>query len=118
MLENGIWVTTNSDPRPGFDHWVSFVGQGVYTDPVLNINGSTNAFTGYNADVLTDQALAWLKEPRKDDKPFFMYLSYKAVHYPFQPAPRHKGKYHGQPMITPKPWPTPKKITKPNQMVT
>ena len=22
-----------------------------------------------------------------------MYLSYKAVHYPFQPAPRHKGRY-------------------------
>ena len=22
-----------SDPRPGFDHWLSFMGQGVYQDP-------------------------------------------------------------------------------------
>jgi len=26
------------DPRPGFDHWVSFKGQGVYFDPELNVN--------------------------------------------------------------------------------
>jgi N-acetylglucosamine-6-sulfatase len=25
-------------PRPGFNHWVSFRGQGVYTDPVLNVD--------------------------------------------------------------------------------
>jgi N-acetylglucosamine-6-sulfatase len=85
----------NADPRPGFDHWVSFMGQGVYMDPVLNINGQTNAFKGYNADVLTDQALQWLKQDERE-KPFLLYMGYKAVHYPFQPAPRHKGRYHGQ----------------------
>ena len=89
----------NADPRPGFDHWVSFMGQGVYMDPVLNINGVTNQFEGYNADVLTDRALEWLNEDREE--PFLLYVGYKAVHYPFQPAPRHKGRYHGKPIDYP-----------------
>jgi arylsulfatase A-like enzyme len=29
----------NDDPRPGFDHWESFKGQGEYYAPNLNING-------------------------------------------------------------------------------
>jgi N-acetylglucosamine-6-sulfatase len=83
-------------PRPGFDQWVSFRGQGAYFDPTLNINGSRQKFTGYTTDVLTDQALEWLQQKRDSDKPFFLYLSFKAVHYPFQPAPRHRGRYRGQ----------------------
>ncbi len=82
----------NDEPRPGFDHWVSFRGQGKYFDPELNINGEREKLTGYNADVLTTQAIDWMKE-RNDEKPFFLYLSYKAVHYPFQPAKRHAGRY-------------------------
>lgn len=81
----------NDEPRKGFHHWVSFRGQGTYFDPLLNINGTREQFDGYTTDVLTDQALAWLKD--RGDKPFFLYLSYKAVHYPFTPAPRHLGRY-------------------------
>jgi N-acetylglucosamine-6-sulfatase len=80
-------------PRPGFDHWVSFKGQGAYFDPTLNINNKRRKFEGYTTDVLTDQALAWLKDGRDADKPFFLYLSFKAVHYPFQPARRYRGRY-------------------------
>ena len=83
----------NDQPRPGFDHWVSFKGQGSYFDPLLNINGQRKQFQGYAADVLTDQALDWLKKDRPPQQRFFLYLSYKAVHYPFQPAPRHHGRY-------------------------
>ena len=83
----------NDEPREGFDHWASFKGQGTYLDPVLNINGKRSKLTGYNTDVLTDQALAWLKTGRDASKPFFLYLSLKAVHYPFQPAKRHRGRY-------------------------
>ena len=54
----------NDAPRPGFDHWVSFKGQGAYFDPTLNINNERRAFEGYTTDVLTDQALAWLKSGR------------------------------------------------------
>ncbi len=81
------------NPRPGFDYWASFKGQGEYLDPVLNINGKRQSLRGYTTDVLTDQALQWLKSGRDTRRPFFLYLSHKAVHYPFQPAQRHAGRY-------------------------
>ncbi len=80
-------------PRPGFDHWASFKGQGTYFDPLLNINGKRRQFSGYTADVLTDQALEWLRDGRDNGKPFFLSLSFKCVHYPFQPAKRNLGRY-------------------------
>lgn len=91
----------NDEPRPGFDHWVSFRGQGTYFDPTLNINGERKTFSGYTADILTQHALQWLNEKRDPNQPFFLYLSYKAVHYPFKPAPRHRGIYEGQPIEYP-----------------
>jgi N-acetylglucosamine-6-sulfatase len=83
----------HDEPRPGFDHWASFKGQGTYFDPTLNINGKRQTFQGYTTDILTDQALAWLGDIRESKQPFFLYLSFKAVHYPFQPAKRHQGRY-------------------------
>lgn len=80
-------------PRPGFDHWASFKGQGTYFDPELNINGERRKFQGYTTDILTDHALEWLEDNRDANRPFFLYLSFKAVHYPFQPARRHQGRY-------------------------
>lgn len=85
----------HDDPRPGFDHWVSFRGQGVYYNPQLNINGKhvQLADSAYITDVLTDEAEKWLKG-RDKNKPFFLYLSHKAVHAEFQPAKSDKGKYN------------------------
>jgi N-acetylglucosamine-6-sulfatase len=74
-------------PRPGFDYWVSFRGQGVYVDPVLNENGRAVKRTGYLTDLLTEYALAWLRQPRS--RPFLLILSHKAPHQPAEPAPRH-----------------------------
>ena len=91
----------HDDPRPGFHHWVSFRGQGTYNDPELNINGQRKRFEGYTTDVLTDQAIQWLKTQKGKQEPFFLYLSYKAVHYPFQPAPRHQGRYADEPIDYP-----------------
>ncbi|MFM1944915.1 MAG: hypothetical protein RI897_3897 [Verrucomicrobiota bacterium] len=90
----------NANPRPGFNHWVSFKGQGSYFDPELNINGKHQSFTGYNSDVLTSQAIQWLTE-QQHKKPFFLYLSYKAVHFPFTPPPRHANRYQGKPIPYP-----------------
>lgn len=82
-------------PRPGFDRWVSFRGQGVYFDPMLNIDGSRRQVKGYTTDILTEHALEWLRGVRRADanRPFFLYLAHKAVHAEFQPAPRHAGRY-------------------------
>ena len=81
----------NDAPRKGFDHWASFKGQGVYFDPEFNINGSRKKFEGYNADVTADLALNYLKGVGK--KRFYLQVGFKAVHYPFQPAKRHHGRY-------------------------
>lgn len=82
------------DPQPGFNHWISFRGQGTYNPSKdgLNINGKRAAQKGYITDELTDYALEWLNGLKKD-QPYFMYLSHKAVHAEFEPAPRHKGRY-------------------------
>jgi N-acetylglucosamine-6-sulfatase len=84
---------SNADPRPGFDHWVSFRGQGVYYNPTLNVNGETVERDGYMTDLLTDYALDWLRQREGSEEPFFLYLSHKAVHADFQPAERHRGRY-------------------------
>ncbi len=81
----------SDEPRPGFDRWVSFRGQGVYYNPVFNIDGERQEMKGYTSDLLTDYADAFLRAER--DKPFFLYLSHKAVHSEFMPAERHKGCY-------------------------
>ena len=81
----------NDNPRKGFDHWASFKGQGVYFNPEFNINGNKKKFDGYNADITTDLALNFLK--KNDRKRFYLQVGYKAVHYPFEPAKRHLGRY-------------------------
>ncbi|WP_223818213.1 sulfatase [Mucilaginibacter rubeus] len=92
----GKWHMGNDDdfPRPGFNHWESFKGQGVYYNLTLNIDGKrvTYGDSTYITDLLTEHALGWLKN-RNKSKPFFLYLSHKAVHAPMQPAKRHLGLY-------------------------
>jgi len=101
----GKWHMGNvSDmPQPGFDYWVSFSGQGVYFDPLLNVNGKREEVKGYTTDLLTDHAITWLEQQRKKepDQPFFLYLSHKAVHAEFEAAPRDKGRYAGKPIPYP-----------------
>ncbi|MDQ1255517.1 MAG: hypothetical protein QG656_109, partial [Candidatus Hydrogenedentes bacterium] len=90
----GKWHMKNvADPRPGFDYWLSFVGQGRYENPELNENGRAFQQDGYMTDILTDYAVAWLKQPR--EKPFCLDLWHKAVHGPFTPAERHKDAFPG-----------------------
>ncbi len=83
----------SDEPRPGFDKWVSFRGQGVYYDPELNVDGRRVQRKGYITDLLTDYALEWLEHERDKDRPFFLFLSHKAVHAMFEPAERHLGRY-------------------------
>ncbi len=88
----GKWHMGNDDSaRPGFDHWVSFKGQGVYENPALNVNGKSEKVTGYITDILNERAVEYLKQDHQ--KPFVLYFAHKAVHGPFTPAPRHKGAY-------------------------
>lgn len=94
----GKWHMGNSDdnPQPGFDRWVSFRGQGTYNPSPngLNIDGKRVPQKGYITDELTDYALEFIRRQNRS-KPYFVYLSHKAVHAEFEPAPRHRGRYAG-----------------------
>jgi N-acetylglucosamine-6-sulfatase len=81
-------------PRPGFDHWVSFRGQGQYlpTGNTLNVDGKNVPQKGYITEELTDYAIDWLKKQEPGGRPFFMYLSHKAVHANFTPARKDTGR--------------------------
>ena len=100
----GKWHMGNhsDDPQPGFDHWESFRGQGVYYGPTLNINGERTTYSDdtYISDLLTEHAIDWL-DARDTEQPFFMYLSHKAVHSQFQPSERHRGLYQDEQVIYP-----------------
>ena len=88
----GKWHMDGQEgPRPGFNKWVSFKGQGAYNDPSLNVDGEVVKATGYMTDILTDYTVDWLKQPRND--PFLLYMPHKACHGPMIPAVRHSKLY-------------------------
>jgi len=74
-------------PQPGFDHWVSFRGQGEYYDPEMNFNGNRRKTAGYMGDVLTAESRRFIRD--NASRPFCLYLSHKAVHFPFQPPQKY-----------------------------
>ena len=100
MGETESGSVRSDDPQPGFDHWLSFSGQGHYWPVMrngkvnqLNINGEHVPQRGYITDELTDYTLDWLANGRDANKPFFVYLSHKAVHADFTPPERYEDLY-------------------------
>lgn len=92
----GKWHQARSSrPRPGWDRWVSFKGQGDYERNTLNVDGKWVLSRDYVTDALTDHALRFLEE--SPDGPFCLVLAHKATHAPFVPAPRHRGLYADAP---------------------
>ncbi|HEY7545016.1 MAG TPA: sulfatase [Blastocatellia bacterium] len=107
----GKWHMGNDDtPRPGFDRWVSFKGQGTYLNPDINEDGKSIRVTGYITDILNAYALDFIRRPHS--KPFLIYLAHKALHPEvaqnndgsvnladserFIPAERHRNLYAGE----------------------
>jgi N-acetylglucosamine-6-sulfatase len=117
----GKWhMGDTEEPQRGFDHWVSFKGQGIYwphdtdlevkgryvpqaTKSGININGVNVAQKGYITDELTDYAVDWLDD-RDGQKPWLLYVSHKAVHADFLPPNRHAYKYKDQEVTLPDSW--------------
>ncbi len=107
----GKWHMGNDPtPRPGFDYWAAFPGQGRTVDPEIFEQGGLHRVDGYITDLLSDRAVEFIGRER--DRPFFLYIGHKAVHpdarqlddgsvdqeYPraYIPAPRHHGLYEEQ----------------------
>ena len=95
----------HDNPRPGFDYWVSFRGQGHYYPPhpdyTINVNGKRVPQDGYITTLLTRYAIDFLEEQRDRDQPFFLYLSHKAVHANFQPEAKYDQKFSSKPFQRP-----------------
>jgi arylsulfatase A-like enzyme len=92
-----------SEPQ-GFDYYNVLPGQGRYDDPVLKGRGDDwedggQVYEGYSADVITDQALAWLEGETDgrghDDDPFFLQCHFKAPHRSWKYAERHADLFDG-----------------------
>jgi N-acetylglucosamine-6-sulfatase len=116
----GKWHMGDTEEKQrGFDHWVSFRGQGVYwpfdeglkvkgryvpqaNRTGFNVNGKKVPQEGYITDLLTDFSMEWLDG--RGDEPWFLYVSHKAVHADFLPPNRHAFKYEDAAWERPVTW--------------
>lgn len=104
----GKWhMGNNPNPRPGYDYWISFKGQGQVQNPLLFENGIQISTEGYITDILTNKSIDFIKQNK--DNPFFLYIAHKGIHpeavqfddgstdlsipKKFIPAQRHNGIY-------------------------
>jgi arylsulfatase A-like enzyme len=75
----GKWHMGNdASPRPGYDHWVSFRGQGTIANPTFWEGGSEKPLQGYVTDLLNERALEFVSRKRRH--PFALFFAHKAVH--------------------------------------
>lgn len=100
----GKWHMPGKLPRlRGLDRFVTFTasgGQGVYFDCPMIVDGKeTPSRKKYITDELTDYALDFIQD--NHEEPFCLYLSHKAVHFPFTPPDDLKDLYKGQELKLP-----------------
>jgi arylsulfatase A-like enzyme len=74
----GKWHMGDQKARPGFQHYASFINQGIYQNCPFEINGTVTPTTGWVDDVCTDFAIDWLKQ--NGGKPFSIVLGFKSPH--------------------------------------
>lgn len=90
----GKWHLS-SNPT-GFNHWEILPGQGSYYNPdLIQMNGERKRYEGYCTDIITENALNWLKDKRDPDRPFMLMCQHKAPHRNWSPPPRHFSLYKG-----------------------
>lgn len=93
----GKWHMGNDtgEPQPGFSHWEGIRGQGEYWNPRINTDGEWIEYSDstYLGDLLTDHAIHFIRRQHEAGKPFFVYLSHKGVHDPFEAPVRYAGCY-------------------------
>lgn len=83
-----------SEPT-GFDHWSILDGQGQYYNPDFISREGKAREKGYVTEIITDKALAWLKENENSGKPFMLMVHHKAPHRFWQPAPKYLDYFKG-----------------------
>lgn len=96
--------TENNHPNQrGFDDFYGFLGGSRSYFPIenpskkqmLQHNGKRVIFDGYLTDVIGEKSISYVEKHKKE--PFFMYLSYNAVHTPMHAKKEHLEKYKNHP---------------------
>ena len=67
-----------------------------YFDPAILHNGTFEKTKGYCTDVFFNQAILWMTEQQKANKPFFTYITPNAPHGPLDCPPEYEKKYTGK----------------------
>ncbi len=87
-------------PQPndhGFNHWFSIQNNALpnHKNPWNFVRNGipVGPLEGYSADLVTDEAVNWLRGKRDLDKPFFMYVCYSEPHEPVASAERFTRQY-------------------------
>ncbi len=83
-----------SPPAHGFDRFFGFLESDIDYYAHKHLNGKPDLWegdrlverAGYLTDLLTDEALRWIKQRRggESEPPFFLYFAPNAPHWPFQ----------------------------------
>lgn len=115
---SGKWhVTTHTSPEGPKDNWPlqrgfekfygTIIGAGSFYDPntlcrqntyITPVNDAHyQPESYYYTDAITDNAISFLAEHErsKTEKPFFLYVSYTAAHWPMHALPEDIQKYQG-----------------------
>jgi uncharacterized sulfatase len=72
--------------RRGFNHFFGFLGGGnTPMDPTLEVSGKTQKLKGPLPDILTEDALDFIKTNR--GRPFALCLHFREPHLPYGPVP-------------------------------
>jgi arylsulfatase A-like enzyme len=76
-----------------WDYYFGYKGQGRYKNPIIaeGTDGKDVPHEGWMDDVVTDKAVAWLKKKR--EKPFCLFLFFKACHRSWDRPDRLKDLY-------------------------
>lgn len=83
----------------GFNYWHILTDQGNYYNPdFISVNENTKQIDttripGYATDIITDDAIKYLKSVKNTKQPFMLMVHHKAPHRNWMPALRHLNKY-------------------------
>jgi len=98
---SGKWhLGDSATPQQGFRYWFAMpTGGSRYQDAEMMWEGKTRVYPGYLTEVITDKAIDFIEQSRRD--PFFCFVSYNAPHTPYSGTPdRYREIYRDSPLQT------------------
>lgn len=98
--------------QKAWDYYFGFTGQGQYTNARMAETGPDGKlgpdkpYEGWMDDITTDHAVKWMKKDR-GEKPFALFLFFKAPHRQWNPPARYKDLYKDAVVKKPATWDDP-----------